>query len=735
MSAASGGTAVTQPADRAGRRPIGMDAATAAWLCALPCAVVAVLAVVVLGAPVGRLLEPGHPFHLLSGGLPQPFLPEPTEQGRYAVALAAPLLLAWATASLARRASAVPARVASAAALAAQVALLGVVVAALIAQHGRVYGPIYTATHDFVYTHRYFTPVTLLIAAVVAGALVLGISSTRVREAVVGWLEPTRARSLVAIGLAATFTVVWMLASVNSDQSIASANPSLRFHLGFTLDETFAVVNGLTPLVDFTAQYGSLLPYLPALVLTIFGKTLLAFTLTMTALTTLALLAMFGVLRRVTRSPFGALALYLPFLATTLFISEGSGDFRDSYGSYFGMFPLRYGAPFLLAWLTARQLDRGGRAGPWAIFLIAGLAIFNNVEFGVAGLGATLAALLWTAPAPRRRAAPRLVGMAAAGLLGAFALVAGLTLARAGELPQLDRLVEFARLFSMGFGMLPMAGVLGLHLLIYLTYVAAIGTGTVLAIKRDPNVVLTGMLVWIGVFGLGSAGYYVGRSHPYNLVALFSPWSFAVVLLAYVGIRSLATDRARRPTPAIVVSLFAFGVLVCSLAQIPAPWAQLDRLTSGFTANAINRYERSLEPSPDPEDRQLFAALADGPRRWTIEQGAPVAILLTTGHRIADANGVVNVSPYTGAESMPTVEQVDKTLAALRAAGGNTVLVSIPAGRGLLDVLDQRGFKVVTPAGLVRFDAPGANISPMPWHEQGVVKFVDARHLRAEALH
>jgi len=248
-------------------------------------------------------------------------------------------------------------------------------------------------------------------------------------------------------------------------------------------------------------------------------------------------------------------------------------------------------------------------------------------------------------------------------------------------------------------------------------------------------VVLTGMLVWIGVFGLGSAGYYVGRSHPYNLVALFAPWSFAVVLLAYVGIRSLAADRSRRPTPAIVVSLFALGVLVCSLAQIPAPWSQVDRLTSGFKANAVNRYERPLEPSPDPEDRQLFAALADGPGRWTIQRGAPVVILLTTGHRIADANGIVNVSPYTGAESMPTVEQVDKTLAALRAAGGNTVLVPVPAGRGLLAALDRRGFKVVTPAGLVRFDAPGARIAPAPWHEQSVLKFVDTRHLRAEALH
>jgi hypothetical protein len=710
-----------------------IDAATAAWTAVLPCAAVAVVAIVLLGAPVGRLLEAGQPFHLLPGGVPQPFRPEPTEHGRYSIALAAPLLLVWATASLVRRPSAVPARLAAGAALVAQVALLATVVAALIGQQRLVYGPLYTATHEFSYQHPYFSPATLLMAAVLATTLTLGIRSIGVRETLASRLEPTRARALLATGLAAAVTVVWMLASVNSDASVASANPSLRFHLGFTLDETFAVLNGLTPLVDFTAQYGSLLPYVPALVLTVVSTSLLAFTLTMSALTTLALLAVFGVLRRVTRSPLGALGLYLPFLATSLFVTEGSGSLRDSYGSYFGIFPLRYAGPFLLAWLTARELDRGGKAGRWAIFPIAGLVILNNAEFGVAALGATLAALLWTAPTPRRETALRLAGMGAAGLLGAFALVSALTLVRAGELPQLDRLVEFARVFSMGFGLLPIPAVLGLHLLVYLTYVAAIGTGTVLAMKRDANVVLTGMLVWIGVFGLGSAGYYVGRSHPYNLVALFSPWSFAVVLLAYVGIRALATRPSRWPSPATAVSLFALGVLSGSVTQIPAPWAQVDRLTSSFTANQLNRYERPLEPIRDRENRRFFGTLADGPGRWASKPGAPVVILLATGHRIADAYGIVDVSPYTGAESMPTVEQVEETVTALRAAGGNTVLVPVEAGRGIFEALAERGFELVTATGLAPPDA-GADPVRLPWHEQQVLKWVDARHLRAAAL-
>ena len=51
-----------------------------------------------------------------------------------------------------------------------------------------------------------------------------------------------------------------------------------------------------------------------------FGKTLLVFTLAPLRVSGLALLAVFGVLRRVTRSSLAALLLYLPFLATSLFL-------------------------------------------------------------------------------------------------------------------------------------------------------------------------------------------------------------------------------------------------------------------------------------------------------------------------------------------------------------------------------------------------------------------------------
>src|SRR5512142_955556 len=69
------------------------DAATAAWLCALPCAAATVLAIVVLGPPLGRLLlaPPSHGFTYFADVLPYVH-PEPTEHARFLIALCAPLL-------------------------------------------------------------------------------------------------------------------------------------------------------------------------------------------------------------------------------------------------------------------------------------------------------------------------------------------------------------------------------------------------------------------------------------------------------------------------------------------------------------------------------------------------------------------------------------------------------------------------------------------------------------------
>jgi hypothetical protein len=716
----------------------GEDFATAAWLCALPCAAVVAAAILLLGPPLGELLYSGHDrYTFLTAQLP--FVrPEPTETARYLVALGAAPLAALAIALAPRWQPHIPRRVTAVAAATTQLALVAVVAAALVAQQRLTFARPYSGG-EVPFRLPYFTPTTLVLAAAFAAAATAALSHERLRRRAASLLRESRPRRWIVLAVAIAATTAWVMPALQSDTSVAMAPEDLLYHLGFTLDETFAVLNGRTPLVDFTAQYGSLWPYVIALPMLAGGKTLLAFTIAICTISALALLAVYGVLRRVAPSSLAALLLYLPFLASSLFLIGGTSTDRSTVGSYFGTFPLRYAGPFLLAWLTARQLARRDEptgASLWLLFTAAGLVLLNNGDFGIAALGATIAALLCTGGIPSRRLLTRIALWTAAGCATALALVSLLTLVRAGSLPQLDRLVDYAGLYAIGgYALMPIPGVLGLHLLVYLTYVAAIAVAAVRTLHGATNRALTGMLAWAGVFGLGAGMYYVGRSHPVALKHHFSAWTFALALLTIVAVGALASERARRKAIGAFVVLFGFGVAACSLAQAPAPWSQVERLRAPYVQLDIWRSPRFFEPPAEPSARAFVASLADGPSRFTVEPGAPVAILLTTGHRVADAYGVVNVSPYTGIESLQTVERVETALDALRDAGGNTVILPAILDTSIFDVLERRGFKVLTAAGLRTYTPERTTPAAHAWPIVGsVMKWIDTRRLRAPAL-
>jgi hypothetical protein len=718
------------------------DGAAAAWLCAIPCAAIAVLAIIVLGPPLGRLITPAPSAYAF---LPGAFVhPEPTEHARYLIAICAPLLGALAIVAAPRRLARVPAHLAAAVALATQAALVATIVGSIVTQYGLRFGFSYTYQHGPSIRMRYFTPATLAVGGLLAAATAVVLRCTPLRRrGAPAVLAESRARRLLAAAAAVAATAIWMLPALHTDASLANAVENVRYHLSFTLDETFAVLNGRTPLVDFSAQYGSLWPFAVALPMLAFGKTVLVFTLALCTITALTLLTSYGVLRRVTRSATAALLLYLPVLATSLFQTEGTLGNRASVGTYTGIFPLRYGLPFLVAWLTAREIERGERERPrplgaWLLFTVAGLAILNNGDFGFAALGAAIAALLWAAPAPRARAALLRLGAAlAAGLATALALVALLTLARTGSPPHLWRLVDYAGVYAVGgWTQMPIPSVLGMHLLVYLTYVAAILAATVRALRGARNRVLTGMLAWAGVFGLGAGMYYVGRSHPTALKYEFPAWALALSLLTVVAVQDLAAPRLRRTALGALVALFGFGLAAGSLAQTPTPWGQLQRLQATAPHSAEEPDRDPLVPPRDARTRRFVASLADGPGRFVVQRGAPVAILLTTGHRVADAYGVVNVSPYTGIESLPTAQRVNAVLDALRDAGGNTAIVPIPFHDGLLPILERRGFELLTAHGLRRVERH-SHVRPLErsWPGgQAIMKWVDARRLHPRAL-
>src|SRR5215212_1802115 len=405
-SAGSRGAAVALPRPRS-RADTDIDTTrladveSAAWLWALPCALLTIALIAWLGPPLSHVLYP----------TTVPVLPtvehnpEPVEDTRYLLSLLGPVLLVASVVWLAPRLR-LSQRTGTVVAIAAQLLGLAVVLACFVRQ----FGPSWRI--------EFFTAAQVAIG--LAGAVAVALAARR--GWLTGWRFEPRWLTWLAPLAAAVATGVWFLSYLQTAQTICTYGDC--YNTAFMADETFAVLNGLTPLVDHTAAYGALWPFVFAPLMLLLGKTLFVWTLLEWALVVAMLLAVFGVLRRVTRSSLAALALFGPLMTFTWY--AGSRDLENPIAIY-QQVPMRTAGPFLVAWLLARRIDRG--AGPtWPLGLAAGLAALNNVDFGLAALGATVAALLWTELPLTRERLRRLAAGFGTGLLAAYALVALVTL-------------------------------------------------------------------------------------------------------------------------------------------------------------------------------------------------------------------------------------------------------------------------------------------------------------------
>jgi len=627
-----------------------------AWIAAMPAVVLGLLAVSLLGPPLGRgLLSPGpiRFFELFKADVE----PEPVEQARYLVAVALPLLFAAGALAIGRRPRWSASIASDALVTAAQALVAAFAVVCLLQQHALL-GPLYPTYGPQPRLIDYFTTRTIVAAALGTVAVVLALRRQASWQRLAAWTRDTPARTLAAGAIALLLLVVWLSPGINTEDTIRAAHFQILYHLQFTMDETFAVLDHRSPLVDYAAQYSSLWPYPLAAAMSLLGATVGVWVSLALILTGLGMLGIYDVLRRAAHSAVVGLLLFAPLLAVSFTEIHGTEAKRYSFENYFGTFPLRYAGPCLLAWLAARHLGGARPRARWPLFLVAGLVVLNNSDVGLGAAVATFVALLWADGRPTWRGLGRLVGAAAAGVASAFALVSLLTLARAGQLPDLGLLMRFSRLFGLyGFAMFPMPRI-GVHLAIYATFAGALGVATVRAVQGEPDRLLTGMLAWSAVFGLGAGAYFAGGSTPDNLPAVFFPWAFALALLLIPAVRAIHDASLRRPPLAAAACLFFFGVMVCSLAQTPTPWGQIDRLG------------RTTPPILARPHGQAFVAAHTRP-------GERVAILGLLGHRIGFDVGVVNVSPYSNSLVIATPRQLDETLAMLRAEGGRKVFVDM----------------------------------------------------------
>jgi len=646
-----------------------------AWFAALPSAALLAAAIALLDRPLGRLLLAAPhadfwPFWRARLGV----LPEPSERMGYLLAVLAPVGVAAAVALGARRRVGLSSRLLRIAVPAAQALVPCALAMAIVTQRLKVFGLPWS---EIPRHSVYFTVPTLVVAALVAVGLALALRSASVVARVAALTRETRARRLAALAGAALLAAAWLLTAINTEASMANGNYRIFVNLPFWLDESFAVLDGRVPLVDFNTQYGHLFAYVGAGAMALLGTSLGVYTTTMAAASWLAALALYGVLRRVVRRSLLALALFVPVLCTGFFTELGPPDARHGPQTLFSVFPMRYLGAYGLAWLAARHLDGAAPRRRVLLFAAGGAVAINNLEFGLSALVATAAALA-IAQARSLPALGRLLADAALGCLAALAGLCVLTLVRSGSLPHLGMLLTFPRLYGIdAFGLMPMPH-LGFHLAIYLTFAAAIVLAVVRAVSGGEDRLLTAMLAWSGVFGLGAASYYVGRSLPEVLLSIFSAWSLALALLLVAAVRAILARPARRPTLAEAGLLLAFGLTVCSIAQTPTPWSQIARLHDTSSARPL---------SVAPTARAIAAVTHRGER---------VAILGPLGHQIAYELQIDNVSPYVSIESMPLRSQLAEAIAALRAAGGRRLFLPVAQSQPeQVAAARQAGFRLV----------------------------------------
>ena len=343
-------------------------------------------------------------------------------------------------------------------------------------------------------------PRRCVAGALIAAAIALAAHSRDASARFAALVAETPARRIAALALAAAFTVVWLLLAVNSDRSISIAMEGIRDHVEYQMNETWAVLDGRTPLVNFTSQYGSLWPYAIALSLvTLFGKTLLAFTITSATITAVAMLAVFGCCAASRAARVAALLLTCRSSRRASSRSPGAAPSATrspptSASSRCATRARTCSHGCSCGGSSARRAPRARRPA------VPRRRARRAQQRGVRRRRRSSRRRLRSrGPAPDRspRALLRLAAGAAAGLLAAYALVALLTLLRAGSCRSSAARRVRARLRGRRLRAAAGAGALGLHLAIYVTYVAAIACGTVRVLDRAQNRPLSGMLVWV----------------------------------------------------------------------------------------------------------------------------------------------------------------------------------------------------------------------------------------------
>lgn len=440
----------------------------------------------------------------------------------------------------------------------------------------------------------------------------------------------------------------------------------------YTMDEFAAVINGLTPGVDFISQYSNYLPIIFSPLLRAIGLKTVSFTLLMAALNMFSLYCFYLILRSVAQRQATAFLLFLPVLGAYIYpIFEYPDGYRYFVGSYYGAFPLRL---IMISWLAVGVLNfckKQTIVSTLIAFTLSIVTAFNNLDFGIPALGAFLAT--WGCLQMhnwknkdfvlRKVILTGILGL----LIGICTYLIPVLLSSHGKFPNFENLTVFQRIFAKeGFYMLPLQSWYGLHTLIYITYMGSIILGLygLLFNKKNSNdnsfqsiALTTPLLLFFGVLGLGIGMYYIGRTHWHTLVVMFPLWALTLGIL-FVHLHNSRYIRKLENTSDInsltVVKISIISILIIfsfGLKYLPNVRTQITRLIY-------------LEPRIVQNDKTLETL------RSQLPAGTVTALFFDESHRLANDLEVTNIFPF-----------------------GNPTIVLVKQLKFALDKIDEKNVK------------------------------------------
>lgn len=500
-----------------------------------------------------------------------------------------------------------------------------------------------------------------------------------------------RALDLLALGILAL--VVMTIGDLTTADRL-----NVIHHNGFFLGPVNDVLHGRVPLVDSFSQYGVGVYYALAAAFQIVPVGYGGLAIVVTVATVAVYALTYVTLRAAIDSPVLVACGMAVAVLVNVFLNFGSYQWFPSIG------PLRFGLPYVLigsAVLAARFPRRSRALRVVELVTLAVAAVWSLETFVYTA--AVYAALVALDANGRRTVDLRaragivlrrgLVGLAVA--VAAIAALSLGTLVASGQAPDWGGYLEYVALYSVaGLVQLPVIWFSAGPLAGAAIFLSAAG---VLWLARqgpapDPLLVaLTGFTA----FAIASFTYYLGRSHPYNVLVLMVPIVALGTLWASVLLRPVVAGGSL-PAMLAGAALLVIGasIAVAAAPSAKAKWSQtaLSQIASyvggdapgtGLRSSLTRWWEQPVLDDRSEEVAQLLARLhvRDGPLLVLTEPELTTEILLRAGRR--------NVLPIGDPVQDDLVASSDDRVraAARRVRSGTLMVTSRPLPPGSVSPL------------------------------------------------